>query len=232
MKIMTFNIQHCQNYVTREIDYELFGRVLRESGADLVGINEIYSGGEESRYGNQSARLAQLGGYGYSFFAKAILVKGISPYGNGLLSKVPIVEARLIPIPDPVEKMGTRHYETRCLLKARLENGLWVLVTHMGLNPDEQENALRTVLENLESERCVLMGDFNVMPEHPLIGALRERMTDVALSFEKPLLSFPSDKPDRKIDYIFATPDVEILRANIPTIVASDHRPHTAEIQF
>ena len=104
MKIMTFNIQHCKNFLTGEIDYDLFCRVLRESGADLLGINEIYSGGEESRYGNQVARLAEGGGFGYSCFAKAILVKGISPYGNALLSKIPIVEARVIPVPDPEEK--------------------------------------------------------------------------------------------------------------------------------
>lgn len=232
MKIMTFNIQHCQSFLTKEIDYELFGRVLRERDADVVGINEIYSGGEESRYGNQVARLAELGGFGYSFFAKAILVKGISPYGNALLSKVPIVEAEVIPVPDPEERRGTAHYESRCLLKARLENGLWVMVLHMGLNPEEQERALRTVLSNLEEKNCVLMGDFNVKPDHPLIAALGEKLTDASCRFSVPLLSFPSDKPDRKIDYIFATPDVEILSADIPDIIASDHRPHTAQIQL
>lgn len=233
MKIMTFNVQHCMNYTTREIDYELFGRTLRESGADVVGINEIYSGGEESCYGNQVARLAERGGYGYSFFAKAILVKGISPYGNALLSKVPVVEARVIPIPDPtIRREGGHGYETRCLLKARLENGLCVMVLHMGLNPEEQENALRVVLENLEDKRCVLMGDFNVTPDHPLIRAIAERMNDTSACVTQPLLSFPSDAPDCKIDYIFASRDLEILSADIPSVVASDHRPHTAEIEL
>ena len=65
MKIMTFNVQHCKNYLTEEIDYELFGRTLCEIGADVVGINEIYGGGEGSRFGDQVARLAELGGYPY-----------------------------------------------------------------------------------------------------------------------------------------------------------------------
>jgi endonuclease/exonuclease/phosphatase family metal-dependent hydrolase len=55
-------------------------------------------------------------------------------------------------------------------------------------------------------------------------------MKDTADLFSHPLLSFPSDAPDRKIDYIFVSKDVEVLTADIPAIVASDHRPHTAEI--
>jgi endonuclease/exonuclease/phosphatase family metal-dependent hydrolase len=44
--------------------------------------------------------------------------------------------------------------------------------------------------------------------------------------------SFPSDAPNKKIDYIFVSRDVEVLAADIPDIVASDHRPHTAEIEI
>ncbi len=234
MKIMTFNVQHCKNYTTGEIDYELFGRTLREFDADVVGINEIYGGGEGSRFGDQVARLAELGGYADFFFAKAISVKGTSPYGNAILSKIPIEEVGVIPIPDPPAegRIGTRHYETRCLLKARLVNGLWVLITHIGLNPEERENARGVVLSHLESEKCVLMGDFNMSPTCEVVAAIGERMTDTAKYFPEPRLSFPSDKPTVKIDYLFASPDLNVLAADIPPLVVSDHRPHTAEIEF
>jgi endonuclease/exonuclease/phosphatase family metal-dependent hydrolase len=33
-----------------------------------------------------------------------------------------------------------------------------------------------------------------------------------------------------KIDYVFVTPDLKVVAADIPAIVASDHRPHTAEL--
>ena len=115
-----------------------------------------------------------------------------------------------IPIPDPNPKKYSGYYETRCLLKAVLENGVTVLVSHFGLNRDEQENAVKTVLENLEEKKCVLMGDFNMLPENELLLPIRERMKDTADFFGYPLLSFPSDKPDRKIDYIFVSPDVEV----------------------
>ncbi len=45
-------------------------------------------------------------------------------------------------------------------------------------------------------------------------------------------MSFPSDKPDRKIDYIFVSCDLTVTQADIHNVVASDHRPHTAVLEF
>jgi endonuclease/exonuclease/phosphatase (EEP) superfamily protein YafD len=76
------------------------------------------------------------------------------------------------------------------------------------------------------------MGDFNVEPSSPIIAKIREKMVDAEVLFKNELLSFPSDKPRIKIDYIFASSDIEIISADIPEIIASDHRPHVAEIAF
>ena len=84
----------------------------------------------------------------------------------------------------------------------------------------------------INGEKTVLMGDFNVTPDDPVLDPIRERLTDTATVFESEKLSFPSDKPDRKIDYIFVSRDVKVDAADIPPIVASDHRPHTAVISF
>ena len=118
------------------------------------------------------------------------------------------------------------------ILKVVLENGLTVLVTHFGLCPDEQENAVKTVLENIKDEKCILMGDFNVAPDNPLLKPIYERMKDTSVLFNEEKLSWPSDKPRMKIDYIFVSPDIEIVDADIPELVASDHRPHLAEIKY
>ena len=110
--------------------------------------------------------------------------------------------------------------------------GLNVLVTHFGLNPDEQQNAVNTVIANLPGEKCVLMGDFNMRPENERLIPLYERLFDTAERFDEPKLSFPSDNPKGKIDYIFTTKDVQVLSADIPTIISSDHRPHIATIEL
>ena len=234
MKIMSFNTQHCLNFLENKIDYPLFAKTIAESGADVIGLNEMRDEGEREDFEPQMRILSELSGIENYYFARAIFHRGNNPYGNGLLSKYRIVEAETIPIPDPdpATRAEEGYYETRCILKARLENGLTVMVTHFGLNKDEQESAVKTVIENMEPQKCVLMGDFNVIPGDDILVPLRMRMKDTANTFTTPMLSFPSDKPDRKIDYIFATPDIELISADIPALVVSDHRPHTAEIKF
>ena len=69
------------------------------------------------------------------------------------------------------------------VLKAELENGLLVLVTHFGLCIDEQENAVKTILENIRDEKCILMGDFNVTPDNELLSPIKAKMKDTSLGF-------------------------------------------------
>lgn len=232
MKVMSFNTQHCMNYITKEIDYQIMADAILQCEADIVGLQEMRYEDPESDFTRQTEKLAELTGMKYSYFAKAVnIVDDDGWFGNGFISRIPIVEAITIPIPDPVEKRGDQLYETRCILKAKLENGFTVLCTHFGLNEDEHINAVKTVLNNLESEKCILMGDFNVRPENPVLEPIRDCMKDTADLFTQELVSFPSDKPNRKIDYIFVSSDVTVLDADIPSIVAADHRPHIAVVE-
>ena len=230
MKVMSFNTQHCLNYVERHIDFELMAKTILDQNADIVGLNEMRGKGENPEYTDQVKVLSELTGMEHWFFAEAIQVKGGGPYGNGLLARRPILHAEVIPIPFPDPRTGTRYYEKRCLLKAKLEGDITVLVTHFGLNDDEAENAVKTILEHLTEERCILMGDFNLTPDSPILAPLYDRMKDTAACFTHPQYSFPSDHPTQKIDYMFVSPDVEVIYAEIPPVVASDHRPYTANI--
>ena len=176
-------------------------------------------------------KLAELTGMHF-YFAPALQVGNDGPYGNGLLSRLPILKAETIPIPDPEPHGYDGYYETRCVLKAELEGGINVLVSHFGLNPDEAENAVKTVINSLPAEKCILMGDFNLTPDSDILAPIRKRMKDTADAFDCKKRSFPSDAPEIKIDYIFVSPDIEVTEADIPPIVASDHRPHTATVNY
>jgi endonuclease/exonuclease/phosphatase family metal-dependent hydrolase len=170
----------------------------------------------------------------YSHFAKAIDFGENNPYGIALVSRYPILSAEVIFIPDPEVRKYDGYYETRVLLKATIDvgGGLNVLVSHFGLNPDEHENAVQTVISNLPENRCVLMGDFNMEPDNPILDPIMRRLYDTAQNFSSPKLSFPSDTPTVKIDYIFVSKDLKVQYADIPEIVSSDHRPHIATIEF
>lgn len=233
MKIMSFNTQHCLNYLEQKIDFDIMAKAILTCDADIIGLNEMRGECEQAAdYADQTAFLSRLTDIQNYYFAEAIKFGGIKPYGNAMLSKLPILSAETIIIPDPDPKGYDGYYETRCVLKAKLEGGITVLISHFGLNPDEQENAVKTIIENLAGEKCILMGDFNMTPENPILNPIRERMVDTSKYFSVPKLSFPSDKPDRKIDYLFVTPDVQVIEADIPAIVAADHRPHTATVNL
>ncbi len=228
MKVMTFNIQHCLNYLEQKIDYEIMAKTIRAENPDIVGLNEVRGGGAYPDFANVE-KLSELTDMPYFYFAQAITIPG-GGYGNAFLSKIPILEAESVPIPDPEVRGYNGYYETRCILKAKLEGGITVLVTHMGLNPDEQINAVKTVLANTAVEKCILMGDFNMHPDNKLLSPIYGQMTDTATKFTCEKLSWPSDKPNFKIDYIFVSKDISVFSADIPAVIASDHRPHIADI--
>ena len=243
MKVMTFNTQHClvhvdengkaKAYDDKKIDYNAFIKAIKESGADFIGLQEICDATEKSdaeQYYPQTKTLAEGAGYKYYYFAEAIRFGGINPYGNAFLSKIPVLEVKTIAIPDPEPQKYNGYYETRCICKVKLENGYTIIVAHFGLNPDEHENAVKTVLENLE-EKCIVMGDFNMTPDNPILKPLFDKLFDTVTLVSGNMLTFPSDSPDRKIDYIFTSKDVEVESAEIPNVVVSDHRPHVAVVK-
>ncbi len=230
VRLMSFNTQHCVDFIAQGINYELMAKAITEQGADIVGLNEMFD--EGAKFCSQTKILSDLTDLKEHYFAKAI-DDAWGPYGNGFLSRFGIKNAKthLIPDPNPRAVEGG-YYETRCVLVCDLENGLRVIVTHFGLNPDEQENAVKEVLKHVRDEKCVVMGDFNLEPSSPILAPLFERLNDTSTGFCENTSTFPSDAPTIKIDYILASRDIKVNFAGIPSIVSSDHRPHIADIEF
>ena len=231
MRVMTFNVQHCLNYIENKIDFEIMAKTIIECGADVVGLNEVRDLGSDEEYQAQAEILAKLCGMEHYYFAKAYEFAG-GPYGNAILSRIPILKAETIAIPDPEPRGYDGYYEPRCILKAELADGITVMVLHVGLNPDEKESAVETVVKKLATEKCILMGDFNMTPDDKTLAPIYGKMKDAARGFCDGKLSFPSVDPYCKIDYVFVSKDVKVTGADIPDLVASDHRPHTADLSF
>ena len=134
MKIMSFNTQHCLNFIEQKIDFQVMADAIKSLNPDIVGLNEMRGKGTNPQYDNQTSILSELTGMKHHYFAKAREINGENPYGNALLSKLPILSSETILVPDPEPKSETGPYETRCLLKAKLDGGITVLVIHFGLN--------------------------------------------------------------------------------------------------
>ena len=238
LRIMSFNTQHCMNYVTRRIDFEIMAETIREAGADVIGLQEIRGEGQHrGEYEAQAKILGELLGFNY-YFAEAIRFGGVDPYGNALLSRFPIARAETVMIPDPKTRLiPGGYYETRCALSANLDigvpGGLDVLVSHFGLNPDEHRQAVKTVTGLIPAERGVLMGDFNMKPGNFKLRPFRKKLVDTAAYLERgdKGYTFPSDRPNRKIDYIFVTRDINVNACRVFPKIASDHRALAADIE-
>ena len=232
MKVMTFNVQHCYNYILEKVDYEMLASEIKQVDADVVGLNEIFSGDENSLYGNQIEKIAKLAGYPYFYFAKAIeLEKG--PYGNAVLSKIPFetIETIVVPSPEENKKNPDGYYETRCLLVIKLVNGKKVIITHFGLNEDEVEKEINVLLNYLDSSNCIFMGDLNSLFEDEILTPIKDVMKDAAKGFCQNFMTFPSYDPKIKIDYIFVSPDLKVEDAYVLEKVLSDHFAHIAVIE-
>ncbi|MDH4207911.1 MAG: endonuclease/exonuclease/phosphatase family protein, partial [Anaerolineae bacterium] len=124
------------------------------------------------------------------------------------------------------------------LLETSIDLGSQTLTffsVHLGLNPEERERQLDEVLAyTLQAPAPkVIVGDFNANPDSHEIGR-------VLGQFENALESAgigssytsPADAPVETIDYIFVSPDIEVVSGEIPRSLGSDHLPVVAYLQL
>ena len=236
MKCMSFNIQHGRHFTKGVIDLAHMAKTIADENADLVVLNEVYGKGEGKDFVGQAEEIAKILGY-HAFFAPAIDITGHGPYGNALLSRNPMTETEVVAVPE-APRLYKGYYEDRCLAKAVTEidgKKVTLLGIHFGLQPDEAELCVKTVLEAVEKSPypVVLMGDFNLTPDSPILDPIREVLTDTDNFYKGECnFTFPTDVPKIKIDYIFVSPELKVEEVKIPAVVAADHLPVTATVTF
>ena len=234
MRVMTFNIQHGRNFLTGVIDLPAMAKEIEKCRADLVGLNEVYGKGVHPAFNGQTAILAELLSC-EEHFAPAIHL-GAGPYGNGFLSFFPVVGAKTVKVPT-VPRNHPGYFEDRSAYNAVVdtpEGRLTVIGCHFGLQPEEQAECVKTVcaLADASLYPVVLMGDFNVYPDDPVLAPIRKRLKDTADYAGGSDPTFPSNDPKNKIDYIFVSHDVDVLAVCTPKDVVSDHLPVYADIRI
>ncbi|MBQ7115029.1 MAG: endonuclease/exonuclease/phosphatase family protein [Clostridia bacterium] len=236
LKVMTFNIQHALDYQKQVIDFNLFINAIKKYGADICGLNEVRGYGPLEDYTDQTTAIAEGLGFN-SYFGEAIKVQGTSPYGNSVVSKFPFKSVETFTIPDPKSKRGKHSFESRCIVKAVVNfegKDVCLLICHMGLNSSEQKNAVKTICGLLVEMEIpvILMGDFNTTPDSKVLKPLREKLKDTDdLNPIKNQGTYPSDKPNVKIDYIFYR-GLKCVKTETIKEIYSDHLPIVAEFEM
>lgn len=245
VKVMSYNIQAGKNdedIEERSFDFSL--DVIKSVGADIIGLNEV----GRHAHGDRFPKL-ELGCEPYEYlgrrlglnfsFAEAITTQDGCPYGNALLTRYKILSTERIFIPDP-PRTEDKYYETRCILKAELDvaGGVTVLVTHFGTVESERVSAVEALMSLVPKIKTpvILMGDFNLTPDDPVLKPLYEILKDTNCGRSTPY-SWPSnkaihEKESRKIDYIFTSENISVLNFKVIETKASDHLPVIAEIEL
>lgn len=222
IKVMSFNTQHCKNYITKKIDYDSIINLIKKYDVDIIGLNEIFG---KFIIKSQVERIAKKLGY-YCYFGKATNI-AFRNYGNAIISKYPILNTEIIHIPYPIK--FKKNYQKRSILKANIlvnNKVLHVFVTHLGLNDDEKENGINTILKNISNTNTILMGDFNMAPDNNIIDKIKLINTD------KNNLTWPSIKPKYKLDYIFVSKDIKFFLSDTLNEIISDHLPCITQIRI
>ena len=236
IRVMTYNVQSGKDLAgDRDIQHAI--RTIRQENPDILGLNEVQHRTRLCPDGCcQAEAIAEALGYPFFYFGRSIdFLDG--QYGNALLSRFPIRTAEVLAIPDIPQEERDGWFEPRTHLCCTLDLGGGQLIrslnTHYGLSDGEIRSAVQKTVELTGQETLPLlfMGDLNAEPDSPLLQPLFSLMTDTAAKAEGGVLTWPSNQPVKKIDYLFQR-GFKTLRAWVPDSQDSDHRPFCAELEL
>ncbi len=222
IRVLTFNILHGAT-MKNDGNLEVIAQVILDLDPDLVALQEVdvrtgrVSGRDLATDLGQRTRLHPL-------FARAMDYDG-GEYGVGILSRYSFRSTRALALPFTGEN------EPRTALEAVVElpcgQLLAFIATHLD-NASAEDRAAQARIINQEFGNSdlprLLAGDFNATPESEAITILKEAWTPTDGPDAPP--TFPSKKPEIKIDYVFFAPqDRWVVKETrvIENTVASDH---------
>ncbi len=232
---MTFNIHHGKG-IDRRLDLDRIVHVIKESQADLIGLNEVdrffskRSGYlDQLSYLSQQLRMEAVFGAAYSFRWRRE-----SEFGNALLSRYPIKSYQ-----NHLLDFYRGIIEGRSLLEVNIETNqspLKIFVTHLSLNPLFHRRQTQFILKKVThaKEPVILLGDWNMKPKTNAWYQVTRYLTDVCEEWNRAdsFYTFPSIRPTIRLDYIFVSRDFHITSVDIPQMLprASDHLPLMATL--
>ena len=237
IRLLSFNIQvgistsAYRHYVTRSwkhlIPHQERYRNLEKIGFllgdyDIVALQEADGGSLRSGNINQVQKLAQLGNFPYWYQQRNRDLGPFAQHSNGLLTRVEPQRLEDHPLPGPVG---------RGAILAQIGQGadaIAVVSMHLALGTRARNLQLGYIREMVSDyKHVVLMGDMNTHAENLLINS---PLSDLNLHAPQICATFPSWKPQRCLDHILISEDLEIENMSVLPIPISDHLPVSMDI--
>jgi endonuclease/exonuclease/phosphatase family metal-dependent hydrolase len=226
--VATYNVHRCIGRDGRQ-DPERIARVIRETDASIVGLQEVESFQEGERQHHQLTQLVRA--TGLIAVAGPAMYRPQAHFGNSLLTRERLLRVQRHDLSVPGR-------EPRGAVEADLEvEGCRIrtIVTHLGLRAAERCVQTRRLLDIVASQPgvpTIVLGDFNewLFCGSPLSWLRRE------LGKSRGRRSFPARFPVLALDRVWVTAHGRVLttRAHRGPLarLASDHLPVTAAVEF
>jgi endonuclease/exonuclease/phosphatase family metal-dependent hydrolase len=227
VRVLTYNL-HFGFDVRGWSDLEAAARAIEATGADVVGLQEVSRGWYVNGSTDMLAWLQRRLRMPYARFAGA----SDAIWGNAVLSRYPIVAGEVVRLPR--EGVPLRRNALRVELDLGAGRRLQVAVTHLHHREGPDGSRVRLaqlppLLERVAGQPAtVLMGDLNSEPDSAEIALVRAAGFNDAFTAgnggRADELTWPSDRPNRRIDYIWLSGDLAASGFAAAPGTASDHR--------
>lgn len=233
LTVVSYNI-HAGRDAEGRSNLERVAALIDSVAADVVLLQEVDRGTARSGGVDQLAELRRLTGM-HGVFGRSLFYDG-GEYGIAVLSRWPILESRVAPLPaEPPEARAGPSYEPRVALLVRVDapgGPIPVINTHLGAGAAGTYRRQELVALLAEVHRStgrtgplLVGGDLNATPESDLVGAATLPLDDAfARCGTGDGVTYPARAPDRRIDYVLLR-GLECTRASVAGSTASDHRP-------
>lgn len=223
LRLLTYNIHHAEG-LDGKVDYDRIARVIRETKADLVALQEVDIHTQRTDRVDQARTIASKLGM-HQVFGRAIHFQG-GQYGLAVLSRWPILTHKVHALPYRINQEPRIALETHI----RPDKGipeLCFIDTHLchlseTTRSEQVQRLLQIVPKNGPAE-VILAGDFNARPDSsPMERLWGEGWRDLL-------------GEHHGIDYLLApgASHWEVRSARIVDApVASDHMPVFVELEW
>jgi endonuclease/exonuclease/phosphatase family metal-dependent hydrolase len=240
IRVLTYNIHHGEG-VDGKLDLPRLATIIKGVSPDIVALQEVDQSTARSSSVDQPAELSRLTGIEV-VFGRNIDYQG-GGYGTAVLSRLPVKAHSSHKLPSfyEGEQRGVQIVE----LGQPGDPGLVFLCTHLDHRPDDRERMASAEMINELASRygdrlMILAGDLNAEPDSRVIREFEKywkiagrddgQLTDGS----NRLLTHPSDKPQKWIDFVLVRPAErwQIVKVSVlDEPVASDHRPLLAVLR-
>jgi endonuclease/exonuclease/phosphatase family metal-dependent hydrolase len=228
LKVISYNIHHGTDKEEVNTLAEM-GAYIKQSQADLVGLQEVDSMCNRSGKVDQMKVLAEITGMHYAFLRHFAYDGGA--YGLGILSKYPISTQQN----DKISSIKNGEKRSLALLTARIslpnDQSIDFSTVHYALDQSTRMIQAKETLAFLKGKvPVILTGDFNAEPGTAEINLLSSQFKMADTNLDN---TFPTLEPIKKIDFIWTSKDhlEKVSSTHIPTTIHwSDHLPLEAEL--